>query len=467
MTGRFIGWLAICLSAALCVEVYAADEAHHGRALSLRMLSRLCAEHPDARELPLEARTLGGITWIHGFIVVPDQQDVILFGEVEEGCPPLQLDDFVVALRNADLQYAKRTDDTIYWQNPGCTIDPDPNVLIRLKRVMAGNGTADSADKQAVIDRWAKVCESPQSVGVFGVPFDSHFANVMVQADYDMKLLADGNDAPPVPGLISYMSLNYQRAVAEIGSDSDGSSQGLLDRFWFYPGVVSYVQTSADVALETCQVVLLTEAEVIARSGETEGTGQANPLAKQFADSLTESYDNLTAHRPIYRELESLFRFVALAKILKQENSFAAAQLNADGLLRSYRVNDVKVERQLPGRWNVREYNNRYTEGSIVHTHSLLLPCCGGVDIDINKPDRVSVPARLDQLADTRHELIKSRSGPETLSWPSQIMIESASRLRPTRLFTGEMPSRVDVSTRSNFETNTSGAARRARDWRK
>ena len=47
----------------------------------------------------------------------------------------------------------------------------------------------------------------PQNITVTGVPIDSHFAQVMVVADYRMKRLGMNLDASPVPGLTSYVQL--------------------------------------------------------------------------------------------------------------------------------------------------------------------------------------------------------------------------------------------------------------------
>jgi len=50
---------------------------------------------------------LCGITRIDGYVIDKENHDIILIGETDPKLPTLYLDDFVVALRNVWLKYAK------------------------------------------------------------------------------------------------------------------------------------------------------------------------------------------------------------------------------------------------------------------------------------------------------------------------------------------------------------------------
>src|ERR1700682_1725591 len=85
---------------------------------------------------------------------------------------------FVVALRNAWLQYAPLKDNVYQYSNPGCSIDPNPAIVHELQRI--GNfKVSSSGDATQSIDNWNRVCEGQQAVRVLGIPFDTHFAQVM------------------------------------------------------------------------------------------------------------------------------------------------------------------------------------------------------------------------------------------------------------------------------------------------
>ena len=47
----------------------------------------------------------------------------------------------------------------------------------------------------------------PQTITITGVPATSHFARVLVAADYRMKRLGMKLDPPPIPGLPSYVDM--------------------------------------------------------------------------------------------------------------------------------------------------------------------------------------------------------------------------------------------------------------------
>ena len=87
----------------------------------------------------------------------------------------LQLDDFLVALRTAK---AATTDRGI-----SCSIDPTEEGLKRLRPLLK-----TATLNEATVDRLEQAL-GPQQVTVTGVPASSHFAHVLVAADFVMKRL--------------------------------------------------------------------------------------------------------------------------------------------------------------------------------------------------------------------------------------------------------------------------------------
>ena len=109
-----------------------------------------------------------------------------VFGKVDTTSPDLYLEDFVIALRNAWWKYASLKGYTYYYSAPGCSIDPNPKTIQKLQQV-GGKILSTSGEVESSLKQWHAICSQPQKVRVLGIPFDSRFAKVMVDADYYMK----------------------------------------------------------------------------------------------------------------------------------------------------------------------------------------------------------------------------------------------------------------------------------------
>lgn len=377
-----------------------------GTALSLRVLQQRLAACMPRDDCPAELLHLGGLTRLEGVVKGDDDSDWILIGQQEAGQPPLWTEDLVVALRNTWLQYARRQGNTLYYANPGCSIDPSPKVFDALQHVSIGG------DEGAGIALWRTTCARPQAVRVLGIPFDTHFAAVMVRADYLAKNLVDGSAS--VPGLtsLSDRTLNILKKELEKGSPSSQSSS-LLNRFEFVPGETAFLGDNDTALIQACPVTLMTEEEYLTGTGSISGTGHADPLAKEFATEFTAEYSKIAAVQPIYLELEGLFRTVAVARLLK---------LHTEGqgltyLLDEYRVLETEVERSLPGISNVKTYTYRREHSGGWREAHIWLPSCGGVNIDIEVKLEDLKPVSGGQLTAIRDALRRDRPSRDVLGW--------------------------------------------------
>ena len=356
-----------------------------GRAVSLKVLQQKLKSLHGKGARPTALFHLCGITRINGYVVDEANKDVILIGSVDNNKPPLYLDDFVVALRNAWMKYAELKGKTRYYSNPGCSIDPDPHVMARLDEIGSQlKENSQTSEIEKALEQWEKVCNSPQKVRVMGIPFNSHFAWVMVKADYDMKKIADGTDELNSLWFSSLSDLQMEEAKKQhIHGHITSSPNESMNRFWFYPGEYRFLEDDGAVMIETCKVKLLTEEEHHTGKGTIKGTGRPNPIAKKFADDFSVFYHEVAAQRPIYHELENLFRFVALAKIMKLKAPHEKVGLSLDYLLERYPVSEKKVEISLPGRSNVNRYERQRESTEGVQTDQLWLHSCGGVSMDL------------------------------------------------------------------------------------
>lgn len=366
----------------------ASADASEGRAVSLKVLQSLMAKGT----CPQEARQLCGMTRITGYVADKKAGDLILIGESEPDQPPLHLDDFVVALRNATLQYAELKGRTYYYSSPGCSIDPDPKVIRQLQQVGDSLGSAANPEEtQRVLDEWDRVGKQPQTVRVLGVPFDTRFAKVMVDADYYMKRLVNGSVTLDIPGFTSVTDMSMEIARADLRAGRQSSARRSMNRFWFCPGQNTYREEDGVVLLDACQVKLLTEQEFLSTGGQIRGTGGVDSLAKRFADGFTANYQKIAEQRPIYKELEGLFRLASLAKLITDKRAATEAGAKLDYVKGQYKVAKTPVVRTVPGLTNCKGFTEeRRYEGGIA-TSYMYFPSCGGVSMDFH-PKLVKTP---------------------------------------------------------------------------
>ncbi len=300
--------------------IAAKNESKVNRAISFNLLQQHAERCADTAQCP-GYDTLFGLTRVVGVVVDEKANDLILVGQIDPDLPSLHTEDLVVTLRNAWMKYAEREDNTIIYSNLGCSIDPDPQVVARLHSLGAANRGSESPVDE-FLREWRSVCKSPQEVRVLGMPFNTRFARVLVKADYDMKRLADGSDSLEIEGFTSLSEKRLDEVKAHAANGSNGSlALGHLNRFEFIPKDCPFHPEKGGYFLDDCPVQLVTEEEHLRSTGKITGTGKANPLAQQFCDEFTRSYGDVARKRPIYAELEGLFRFAALAKIIHHKRS--------------------------------------------------------------------------------------------------------------------------------------------------
>jgi uncharacterized protein DUF1598 len=402
------------------------------RALSLKVLQQQLQAEAKGRKFSKNVLEFGGIKRLMGYVVDRDHQDLIVYGQSEPAsAPALHLEDLVIALRNAWLRYAPLERNTYQYSYPGCSIDPDPATIARLDQIGQQLQQANPAESMSrVIESWHRTCKEWQRVVVLGVPFNSRFAQVMVKADYDMKLLVDGSDAVPVPGLESLtgMKLAEVRKVVLNNQPIKVSLVG-MNRFWFYPGANRYQEQDGVVWIQECPIRLLTEPTTVSTSGNYVPTGGKDPLAMKFADDLTLLYEKVAAERPIYAELEGLFRIVALAKLLHSQSAPERAGVDLSYLLNDFSVEETRVDTRLPGRSAVQEFKHEQKLPDGVLTTQFWLPSCGGVGINIDARSE-QIKRTMPELAELQPAILRARPSPDALLWDAGVSVRAAGTLR-------------------------------------
>jgi len=392
------------------------------RSISIKILQQRLKACGGGKACPKELLQLGGLKRISGYVIDEEKQDLILIGETDPNSPPLYLEDFVIALRNAWFKYAPLRGNTYEYSYPGCSIDPNPGTIQKLQRI--GQKITSSASTSQVekdLESWHQTCREPQFVRVMGIPFNTHFAQVMVKADYDMKSIVDGSDSLAIPGLLSLTDMKLsQIRQAILQTKQINISPASLNRFWFYPGQNVYEEDEGIVWIKQSPVELLTEEMFVSRQGQLASGGKTDVLAHQFTQSFSKLYNKVAEARPIYLELENLFRLVALAQMIKFTSANEKAGLDLKYLLEDFPISQTKVSNSLPGRSAVKEFSHRQNLQSGYQIAQLWLPSCGGVSIAIQPNRSYFIQNPTGQLKSSRKKILNSRKSSDDVYWDVQ-----------------------------------------------
>jgi hypothetical protein len=293
------------------------------RKVSLRRLGEAIDEcRQNGKPLPDEFRYLAGLQAIRYVFVYPEKNDIVLAGPgegwtvddtgtvvgVQTGRPVLLLDDLLVALRTA--RQAQR-------MAISCSIDPTAEGLVRLRAHMkqlqrSVRKTNTLGNPQRAFAQIEEVL-GPQKITVTVVPATSHFARVLVAADFRMKRLAMNFDPPPIAGLPSFLHMMLAKG---------NSIKNMLPRWWLEPQYESVTRDPSGLAWElgATSVKAMTEADFLTQAGQKKHSGRANPLAQKWADNMTEKYDELAAADPIFAELQNCMSLAVVGALIAKED---------------------------------------------------------------------------------------------------------------------------------------------------
>lgn len=372
--------------------------------LSLRVLASQARLNPRK----VQVRELTGIGWLEGYVIDPENRDIILIGRRHPNWPYIHLDDLVANMRNV-------------WgnkQDPYCSLDPRPEDIRKLNRVSAEMARAKGSNqKQDSLKRFKKAI-GPQTVVVGGVPRNSRHAHIMIDADYHMKKLSKALvSIPGIPSCLDISLQNAEQSIRKGGSPEMGLS---MSRFWFHVAEDDPVFQEANgiVWLDRCSVVVLTEKQRAGSDGALYDSGEEDPVSRLFAGNLTKRFRQASHEVPVYAQLENLFRLNALLRAVYFRNAVNAARLDIRFLLERYAYQaEYKMPDFMEGLANAKELKGRERKGNRIEEYTLSTIACGGVSMEMPvKQDRfIKTPnTPLDSI---KKAILSSRPSPDTLSW--------------------------------------------------
>jgi hypothetical protein len=238
------------------------------------------------------------------------------------------LDDLLVALRSA--QSAAKG-------GIRCSIDPTPEGMARF------NSVAKQVTKmnQQIIPAYEEAM-GMQTIMVEGVPDTSHFARVLVAADYRMKRLGMAFDpAPAGVKLPSYLQMAPTGNV-------------ITPRFWLEPKYEPLLRDPEGLTWELrgASVRAMTEEDLFSASGSRQHTGKANPIAQKWCENMTDQYDKLAVADPIFGELRNCMELAIAGALIVKERLPEKAGYDLPVLLKSSELNpDIyPAPKQVPSR---------------------------------------------------------------------------------------------------------------------
>ena len=321
---------------------------------------------------------LGGLTRLQYVFFLPDSNDIAIAGPAEpyyqdgEGeirgmktdRPVLLLQDLAIALRAFAPSQAPTG-------IVGCSIDPTQEGLasynqtlsqIRRQGIRNGNVIAESLRSSLGL----------QDVTVKGVSPNTHFAYVLVAADYRMKLIGMGLEKPAVD-IPSY--IKKARGGETVRASDDGLAMELVGD----------------------GVKLVGEGEQINADGTRRRVVRMSRASKTFVDAFTRRYAELAAREPVYAHLRNLIDMTIASAYIQQQDFYGQADWSMDlfGDESKFELEFFETPEQVD------------TVSRVVAKNGLLFtPTAGGITINPTHALRKS-----NLLADEGGQVAKTHSG--------------------------------------------------------
>jgi hypothetical protein len=336
-------------------------------------LNRLEAEiealQASGKSLTEAMTAMAGLTAVEYVFFYPETGDIVLAGPaegfitdavgrvrgIESGLPTILLEDVVTALRA--FPPGDRGTSVI-----SVSIDPTEEGLQRLNQAIARVGNVGRGG-EARVAQMLKENLGLQTVSIRGVPAETHFAQVLVEADYRMKLIGIGLEQLPIP-MASYVA----RSAGNRGSAS------AMERWYFEPNYecVMVSEDGLGMKLDGNAVRLVGAAEMVGADGKRKQAARANRASQQFCNDFTAKYEEIANNVPVYAQLRNLIDVSIAAAFIQQQDY--ATQAGWDMSL-------LMDESRLPVATHTAPHQVETAVNAVWNGNTLLTPLGGGVSL--------------------------------------------------------------------------------------
>ena len=289
------------------------------RKISLNRLEAAVAEKFAAgKSVTEEMNCLAGLTRLQYVFYYPDTKDIVIAGPaeafgwdasgraigVDSGRAVLELQDLIVALR----AYHPGGNPT---QEIAVSIDPTREGLEKMQRYVASIRPSPSDGERVA----AGIRESMglQNVTILGISPETHFAQVLVEADYRMKLIGIGIEKPPVK-MASYIDKANPGQV----------SANAMQRWFFVPNYECVRVSDDELAMELVGdgVKLVGENEVVRADGTRAGGAKGNKASELYCQAFTEKYPQIASRVAVYAQMRNLIDLSVAAAYVQQQDFY-------------------------------------------------------------------------------------------------------------------------------------------------
>jgi hypothetical protein len=320
--------------------------------LEAAVLAQTSKNAPIAEEM----KYLAGLTRVQYVFYYPETKGIVIAGPaegwvtdlvgrvrgLESGRPIVLLEDLVSALR-AYPASGKKTKVIM------CSIDPTPEGLERYQQYLRSIGSVNPNVGSAYeIVQGLRTSMGMQNIRVGGVPANTHFAQVLIEADYRMKLIGIGIEKPPIR-LASYVDRANPAMI----------SKNALQRWYFIPDYQCVRVTTDNDGMELVGegVKLLSEDQFVMRDGSRQASAKSNKASQAFVTGFTEKYSELAAKVPVFAQLRNCIDLAVAAAFIQQQDYYSKSGWSASGFgeERAYPVEThntpVQVETTVTAVW--------------------------------------------------------------------------------------------------------------------
>ncbi len=314
---------------------------------------------------------MAGLTRVKYVFYYPETKDIVLAGPaeawatdlagrvrgVESGWTTLEMQDLIVALRA--YPPGKQGIPRIL-----VSIDPTPEGLARMQNFLRQWGSQATPDQTDAIVDGLRNSLGMQNIRVEGIAPNTHFAQVLIEADYRMKLIGIGLEVPPVR-IKSYVDAARPSDV----------SRSALQRWYFVPDYKSVRVTEDHFGMEMIGngVKLVGEDQLVGQNGSRAATGKTNKASQTFVTGFTQKYGELAMAAPVYAEMRNCVDLSIVAAFLQKHDIYGKADWNLGifGQEQSYPVETLNTPKQ-----------TETVVASIWRGSRLMTPVGGGVTIE-------------------------------------------------------------------------------------
>ena len=320
------------------------------RKISLMKLEKACQELREKNQpLPAEIQFLAGLLRIDYLFVDRENNDLIIAGPaegyaanaqnrvvgVESGRPPLRLDDLVVAFQSQERGLIT-----------GCSFDAKPANLAKMNEyIRRTNNASSTATAMTRFKTMAQIL-GMQDVSVTGVPAGSHYARILVEADYMLKRISIGLEPSGIREIKSHL------AALRGGGNS-------TQRWWFTPLYDAFTTTADRDAFQFSgqRLQMMSQEEFVNKAGQRTDSAQTRLSTTKYAQQFTKHFDKLANQHPTFAELQSITDLTVLAALIRKER--LGQQVDWDHLFFStaseYLVPQGNIPKQVPTAMNYKK----------------------------------------------------------------------------------------------------------------